>query len=151
MEERAPLNSMAGTVYKCRLCGNSFTTSNPNYVELGLCPVCYRKLSEKVQHPQEQIWKAPEWTTKIPEKAIITEGENSLTLTGKVEIGPNPRNPDRLRAIIYTRQGLFYTGSLAIMVALKQAALEGPLKGRKLRFYATGEGVSRRYSKIRVE
>jgi len=142
---------MAETVYKCKLCGNSFTTNNPNYVELGLCPVCYRKLSEKVQHPQEQARNVPEWVSKIPEKAIIREGENVLTLTGKVEIGPNPRNPDRLRAIIYTEQGLFYTGSLAIMAALKRAALEGPLKGRRLRFYATGEGVSRRYTKIRVE
>jgi hypothetical protein len=123
------------------------------------CPICGAKFAtiEDLQthlasHKEgERPYVPPEWTKEVPERAVISEGLNEFTLTGRVEVGPNPNNPERKRMAIYTEAGILYTGSLAIMQAVKRAAERAPLQGKKLRFTAVGSGPARRYRDISVE
>jgi hypothetical protein len=123
------------------------------------CPICGAKFStiaDLQAHLQshkegETSYVPPEWVKDIPERAVVVEGPNEFILTGRVEVGSNPNNPERKRMIIYTESGILYTGSLAIMQAMKKAAEKAPLKGKKLKFTAIGSGPSRRYRDVKVE
>jgi hypothetical protein len=123
------------------------------------CPLCGAKFSTIADfqahlqsHKQgETSYVPPEWVKDIPERAVVAEGPNEFILTGRVEVGPNPNNPERKRMIIYTESGILYTGSLAIMQAIKKAAEKGPIAGKRLKFTAVGSGPARRYRDVSVD